>query len=74
MKRFLLLALATLAGYAAVMSVLVAASLGWSIYDQHEWALLPVTPGSFVGVFVSCLIALLAVWGYIATLRRARRA
>ena len=72
-KRFLLLVLATVAGYVAVMSVLIAAILGSEIYDQHEWGLLPITPGSFVGVFVSCLIALLAVWGHIATLRRVRR-
>ena len=72
MRRFLLLALATLAGYAAVMSVLIAGTIGWSIHEAYEWDLLPVPRGEFVGAFAFSLTALLTVWGHIAILRRVR--
>ena len=68
MKRVVPLALAILAGYLAVMSALVAAVLGWTIYSVQ--GLLPAPSGSLVGVFVFSLIALLGAWGHVAILRR----
>jgi polyferredoxin len=70
MKRFAPPALATLAGYVAAMSALLAAILGWSLYSMM--GLVPVPSGSFVGVFVFSLIALLGAWGHVAILRRSR--
>ncbi len=70
MKRFVLLALATLAGYVAVMSAIVAGIAGWSIRDQHELALLPVDHRLFLMVGVFVLMALLGVLGHVAILRR----
>ena len=70
MKRFVLLAMATLSGYVAVMSVIVAGIAGWSIHDERELALLRIDHGLFLLVGIFALLALLGVWGHIAILRR----
>jgi hypothetical protein len=69
MKRFVLLALATFAGYVAVMSALVAATAIWAIRDAREWAL-PLDHGWVVMFGISASMALLGVLGHVATLRR----
>jgi len=76
MKRFGLLAMATIAGYVAVMSAILAAILGWSIREEHELAYLlpsdyvPVDHGLLRLVGIFALMTLLGVWGHIAILRR----
>ena len=69
MKRYVLLALAALAGYVAVMSAILAGIAILEIRDAREWAL-PIDHGLFVMLGIFASMALLGVLGHVAILRR----
>jgi len=66
----ILLAMATLAGYVAVMSAIVAGITGWSIADERKLGLMPIDHGLVRMVVSFALIALLGILGHLAILRR----